>query len=174
MEDVIFTPVSSGTRTLPPAAALQRLDLSNWHQQGASSGHGRAATMRSLLSSPFCFLMQGAFLPVLHSVADHSSDPSRIVTQGSWKPALSRGLYILKASPRQTRPWGPPTHKFMVLSFWMVEQHWLQQPRGQMVSRPAHCMWAEQQPEAVVALPSEASHRRTCSWTCSIPTCVTS
>ncbi|XP_072141928.1 uncharacterized protein [Dermacentor andersoni] len=117
MEDVIFTPVSSGTRTLPPAAALQCLDLSNWHQQGASSGHGRAATMRSLLSSPFCFLMQGAFLPVLHSVADHSSDPSRIVTQGSWKPALSRGSYILKASPRQTRPWGPLTHKFMVLSF---------------------------------------------------------
>ncbi|XP_065312382.1 N-acetylneuraminate (7)9-O-acetyltransferase isoform X3 [Dermacentor albipictus] len=62
MEDVIiFTPVSSGTRTLPPAAALQRSDLSNWHQQGASSGHGRAATMRSLLSSPFCFLVQVFF-----------------------------------------------------------------------------------------------------------------
>ncbi|XP_070388869.1 uncharacterized protein [Dermacentor albipictus] len=62
MEDVIiFKPVSSGTRTLPPAAALQRSDLSNWHQQGASSGHGRAATMRSLLSSPFCFLVQPLF-----------------------------------------------------------------------------------------------------------------
>nr|XP_054933241.1 uncharacterized protein LOC129387753 [Dermacentor andersoni] len=57
----------------------------------------------------------------------------------------------------------PPAWRLMAPSSGMPEQRWLLALRGQMASLPAHCVWAGQPPQAVVALPLDAPLQQRCS-----------
>ncbi|XP_070379200.1 skin secretory protein xP2-like isoform X2 [Dermacentor albipictus] len=64
-----------------------------------------------------------------------------------------------RASSQGARPLGPPARRSMAPSSGTAEQRWQQPPWGWMAQPPAYFVWAGQPPEAVVALPPEASLR---------------